>query len=60
LFAPFHGDDRFQIEAENGFDFADEQARAKAASAGHTVSWKTGSNHVDDVNEVAATFSVRQ
>jgi hypothetical protein len=24
------------------FEFVDEQARAKAASAGHTASWKTG------------------
>src|SRR3989442_1520615 len=29
-----------------GFDFADEQARAKASRAGHTTSWKTGSKHV--------------
>jgi hypothetical protein len=37
---------RVQIETKNGFDFADEQARAKAVSAGHTASWKTGSKHV--------------
>jgi hypothetical protein len=37
---------RVQIETKNGFDLADEQARAKAAGAGHTASWKTGSKHV--------------
>ena len=37
---------RVQIETKIGFDFADEQARAKAAGAGHTASWKTGSKHV--------------
>jgi hypothetical protein len=46
LVAPFHGDDAGSNRNENGFDFADEQARAKAANAGHTASWKTGSKHV--------------
>jgi len=43
---PFTATTRVQIETKNGFDFPDEQARAKAASAGHTASWETGSKHV--------------
>jgi hypothetical protein len=42
----FHGDDAGSNRNENGFDFADEQARTKAASAGHTASSKTGSKYV--------------
>jgi len=43
---PFTATTRVQIEAKNGFDFADEQARAKGARAGHNASWETGSKHV--------------
>src|ERR1700676_1856704 len=57
---PFSATTRVQIETTNGCDFADEQARAKAASAGHTATWKTGSKHVRRCQRNGRDLSVRQ